>query len=617
MKNNTLYFKYIGILVLLIRCMIPTSTYSQLSKSYPGDVNISSDKNVLFSEMFEQSTVQSMLANWSNNSPTLSNIILDASSVPSLSPGHQCLRLQTISDADTTSVTPYEQTSIYKKILPGVDDSVFVRFYIKYDNSTRYHHSGVWMGGKNPPSNFPGLQAGYLSDGSKAFHVGTEVRGTTFAPANTSVYGFYNYWMGMHQSSQINPQTKQGYYWGNQFYNNTTADEIDMNSWNCVEVMIKLNNPVSASNGELALWINGVKISHYGQSFPNGSWNMSNFTEGTGSPFEGFQWRNNDSVKFNYVWLTTYVTNSVNHTGNVYFDHLVVAKTYIGPIATSAVPLPPSQVILTAPDNQSLKNSSDFDFSWSELPNTELYEIEVATDSLFKSRIELKSTTDHTYHLSVSNFEGKLYWHVRAKNAAGWGAYSPTWMVQVILPLPLPQACVLVIPPDKSVIKGNEVTLSWNASTPRPLLYQLQISDMQEFMTQIVDNASLTDSIFTFINLLDNTNYFWRVRAKNSTGWGDFSAVRSFTKFMVSSIQELSNDKEIMVFPNPTASEIIIRATTGKYSYSVYDFLGKVQISGSSSSGEEQINTEILSSGIYTLVVRVDSGEQSFRFVKK
>jgi len=32
--------------------------------------------------------------------------------------------------------------------------------------------------------------------------------------------------------------------------------------WMCVEQMVKLNNPVTASNGEHAIWIDGVKVSH-------------------------------------------------------------------------------------------------------------------------------------------------------------------------------------------------------------------------------------------------------------------------------------------------------------------------------------------------------------------
>ena len=65
-----------------------------------------------------------------------------------------------------------------------------------------------------------------------------------------------------------------GANWGNFLINNPNL-QIVANQWTCVEEMVKLNNPVSASNGEHALWLNGVKVSHLGQGFPNGSWSTA------------------------------------------------------------------------------------------------------------------------------------------------------------------------------------------------------------------------------------------------------------------------------------------------------------------------------------------------------
>ncbi|MFN0187322.1 MAG: hypothetical protein ACKVQV_01325, partial [Bacteroidia bacterium] len=68
--------------------------------------------------------------------------------------------------------------------------------------------------------------------------------------------------------------------------------------------------------------------------FPNGTWNQSSFNEGAGSPFDGFRWRSNPGVVFNYIWIKNYATdNSAYPSANdVLFDHIVVAKKYIGPI---------------------------------------------------------------------------------------------------------------------------------------------------------------------------------------------------------------------------------------------------------------------------------------------
>ena len=78
----------------------------------------------------------------------------------------------------------------------------------------------------------------------------------------------------------------------------------------CVEQMVKLNNPVSASNGEHAIWVDGVQISHVGPGFPNGSWSGGIFTQNpAGTPFGGLRWRSDANLNLNYIWLQTYAPN--------------------------------------------------------------------------------------------------------------------------------------------------------------------------------------------------------------------------------------------------------------------------------------------------------------------
>ncbi|MBK8956547.1 MAG: hypothetical protein IPM34_13470 [Saprospiraceae bacterium] len=320
-KFNAVVFLAVG--------LIPTTAgklNAQIASSYPFDNNIQKDSNVIFVEMFEGS-VNNLISsgNWNKISPNASNILSDPS-VPKGSPGNKSLRLVTIQDGTNTN----QNTLLYKLIAPDIVDSIFVRYYIKYDTNTIYHHSGLWIGGKNPPANIPGNIGGNLPSGNKEFHVGTEIKDIANGrPTANSLFGLYTYWMGMHQSSL-------GPYYGNQFYNNTSFDNIELAAWNCIEVMIKLNDPVSSSNGAIKLWVNGILVSDLGYQFPTGTWNYNYFTEGAGLPFEGFQFRNDKALNLNYLWLRNFNDqNPPNHMGNVYFDHLVVAKKYIGPISTN------------------------------------------------------------------------------------------------------------------------------------------------------------------------------------------------------------------------------------------------------------------------------------------
>lgn len=318
-----------GILVLIILIIFSNYSAAQIANMYPGDLNIQSDPNVIFTEMFEESTIAEMLTFWTNKSYVPANISF-GSSVPAGSYGNKSCVMRTIVGNDST-----ENTYLYKRFTPGFNDSIFVRYYVKYNTTSTFHHSGVWIGGHNPPRNSPGIRAGYKPAGDSTFHVGSEVRGAVMTPQNFASFGFYNYWMGMHQSNQINPLTGTGYYWGNGFISPNPISQIDMSQWHCIEVMIRLNNPVTGNTGELALWINGVRIAYYGYQFPNGTWNWSNFIEGTGAPFEGFQWRNNSALNITYLWVKSYATNdAIGHISDMSYDHIVVAKKYIGPIYT-------------------------------------------------------------------------------------------------------------------------------------------------------------------------------------------------------------------------------------------------------------------------------------------
>src|SRR2546428_427298 len=142
------------------------------------------------------------------------------------------------------------------------------------------------------------------------------------AEQNNVTYRFdhYNYWMSMHISGD-------GRFWGNFLLNDPTVQATG-GRWTCVEHMVKLNNPVTSSNGEHAIWLDGVKVSHVGQGFPNGYWSGGIFTQDPrGSPFEGFRWRSDSNLQLNWIWLQNYSPDDpAGFAQDMHFDHVVVAK---------------------------------------------------------------------------------------------------------------------------------------------------------------------------------------------------------------------------------------------------------------------------------------------------
>ena len=54
---------------------------------------------------------------------------------------------------------------------------MYVRYYAKYDDRGDYHHTGMWLGGFNPPTQWPQGTAGVTPNGSDFFHNALEPQG--------------------------------------------------------------------------------------------------------------------------------------------------------------------------------------------------------------------------------------------------------------------------------------------------------------------------------------------------------------------------------------------------------------------------------------------------------
>ena len=291
---------------------------------YPGDAGIETHPDVVFVEKFEENTLTDLFTRWTDilNGPKM---VFDAD-VPLGSSGMRSLNIPWVGGGVNNG------GHLYKQLSPAIDDTLYVRYYIKYPTNGQHHHEGIWVGGYNPPLAWPNPQAGVKPAGNDRFSAAAEQSHSTLR------FDHYDYWMNMRASPD-------GSYWGNTLLNNPNVLGRE-GQWMCVEHMIKLNNPVTASNGEHAIWLDGVKVSHVGLGFPNGSWTWGNFTQNpSGSPFEGLRWRNNANLKLNYIWLQNYSPDDpAGFTSSMKFDHVVAAKSYIGCLApgASSPPAPPT-----------------------------------------------------------------------------------------------------------------------------------------------------------------------------------------------------------------------------------------------------------------------------------
>ena len=318
---------FLNVSLLFTLIAISYHVHAQLATFYPNDIGIETDPNVLYIEKFDDG-MQSILNRYTDiqNSAGMS---LD-SDIPEGSLGPYSIKMTSKQGMNVGG-------HVFKRFTPGFDSTVYIRYYVKYPSISNgyFHHEGVWFGGYNPPTPWPNPQAGTCGLGDKRLSIAYE----NVWQGNPPGMDTYMYWGDMQSwndgsSCYGNPMITQGRsIWNGPPSGNSPVNTLD--EWMCVEIMIKLNNPVTAFNGELAIWQNGQQVGHWGPGFPNGHWTKDKwYSNPNDPPFQGFRWRTNADLNINWLWLEFYHDNPDAPSSYIKFDHLVMAKKYIGPIHT-------------------------------------------------------------------------------------------------------------------------------------------------------------------------------------------------------------------------------------------------------------------------------------------
>jgi photosystem II stability/assembly factor-like uncharacterized protein len=103
----------------------------------------------------------------------------------------------------------------------------------------------------------------------------------------------------------------------------------------------------------------------------------------------------------------------------------------------------------------------------------------------------------------------------------------------------MPPAPTLAGPVDSARNLPLYALLSWN-TVAGANGYHLQLSLASDFGTTVISDSTLT-SVSRVVGLLTlATTYYWRVRAKNESGWGAYSSVRQFTTIRTTLVEQLA-----------------------------------------------------------------------------
>ncbi|MDZ7796697.1 MAG: NosD domain-containing protein [Candidatus Marinimicrobia bacterium] len=114
----------------------------------------------------------------------------------------------------------------------------------------------------------------------------------------------------------------------------------------------------------------------------------------------------------------------------------------------------------------------------------------------------------------------------------------------------------LLSPVNDSTVTTAKPSFSWSAAGDSAL-YRLQVCEDTSFTDPVINQGGI-DTTSICCDLENNTTYYWRVIAKNSSGYGNWSDIKSFELDAETGIEDNTNDTSIpeefalhQNFPNP------------------------------------------------------------------
>lgn len=265
-----------------------------LATGFRGDAGLKTHADVIFADDFEAGEIG---AGWDETGNKNGKVLQFSPTGENAGLGQRCLRVEAHLGSDTGG-------GLTKWFEPA--DTLYIRFYTKFDQGCDYVHHFVTLRGNkglrggDKWSGFGG--AGLKPEGGDRFSTAIEPWGNWGRSPAPGRWNFYSYWHEMEAS-------KDGKYWGNS-YGVPKAPVIPRDHWICVEFLLKHNTP-GQPDGEQAFWIDGVLQGHW----------------------KGFNWRKSAQLKASALTLESYVTDNwtKNPVNTVYFDNVVIARRYIGP----------------------------------------------------------------------------------------------------------------------------------------------------------------------------------------------------------------------------------------------------------------------------------------------
>jgi hypothetical protein len=165
---------------------------------------------------------------------------------------------------------------------------------------------------------------------------------------------------------------------------------------------------------------------------------------------------------------------------------------------------------------------------WKTSQDAVRYQVQLSLDSPFLTLVVNDSTVVDTTYQSPKLLYNKMYfWRVRSMNSSGMSLYSEVWNFTTIGGL-TPIAPFQKAPLNNANNLPLFDTLRWG-EVPQTTKYHIQIAYDSPFKNVVVNDSTLTDTLYITPKLGYSMTYYWRIRGMNEVGAGAYSDVWNFT----------------------------------------------------------------------------------------
>ncbi len=217
----------------------------------------------------------------------------------------------------------------------------------------------------------------------------------------------------------------------------------------------------------------------------------------------------------NYSGQLAWVKIIIDHPAPGSSWLLCVDEVFIG----TRAPFYNNKPTLNSPSNGQTNVVLAPSLTWSGLSNATSYHIEVSPNITNDTNC---LTTNYNIQDGLLHNNTSYSWRVRAKNENFISSYTSYFWFTT-------KALMLNSPLNNSTGQPLSITFKWYRAAPNYLFnYLFELSTDPSFTNIFIRDSLLTDTIKSVSGLNNNTQYWWRFKARNLSGWGNYSEAWNF-----------------------------------------------------------------------------------------